>query len=597
MRSKTSCFDKVLLKKNLTRFAPVWAGYLLFLLLTLAVQAGSGPHYYFVDDFTGLFTQMALFNLIFALIVVQAVFGDLYSPRVCFCLHALPVRRSGIYGANLITGLLCGLIPTAVMALVAAPLLARAPVADAERLPLYWWVCVGEQYLFFFGSGVFCAMLAGNRLGQAGLYAMVNLGGVVAYGLADTAFTPLLYGVLTPSAPYKRFSPAAYIMNNWDFISMRSWEVQIGPDEWITEGSYTLGKGWDYLLVIAVIGIVLLTAGWLLYRRRDLEAAGDFLSVKALEPVCLGGLSLTVGALACAAGRDAVVDLGLPFLAVGMGIGWLAGRMLLERSIKVFRLSAFRGLALLAAAVAIALGLTRMDVLRIDDRIPDASQIETVLFDVTPVEEKNVQTALELHSHALTDRWNGGEDVPYVVVDLNYQLKDGSTMRRKYPVPVDSEAGNKAKLLYSSIPILFRYQIGQKEDDPAYSATWENDFPTAKTLLALSDTPISISVGEQYVPSELLTKESADLLLNAIIADSEEGTLASFSRFHPAYPMADGKTHAPCGDLEIILPPEGEYTALRLTVFQDSAHTLDALAELGITWDSIRERYEAEYVN
>ena len=593
MRLKTSCFDKVLLKKNLVRFAPVWAGYLLFLLLVLAVQAGSGSDYYFVDDFTSLFPEMAAFNLVFALIVVQAVFGDLYSPRICYTLHALPVRRFGIYGAGLITGLLCSLIPTAVMALIAAPLLARAPVADAGWLALYWWVCAGGQYLFFFGSGVCCAMLAGNRLGQAGLYAMVNLGGVVAYGLADTAFTPLLYGVLTPSAPYTRFSPAVYIMDIWNFISMKSWEVQIGPDEWTVEGSYTLGQGWDYILVIAVIGGILLIAGWLLYRRRNLEAAGDFLAVKALEPVCLSCLSLTVGTLACDAGRHAVVDLGLPFLAVGMVIGWLAGRMLLERSVRVFRPAAFRGLALLAAAVAIALGMTKIDVLRIDDRIPDASQIETVLIDIIPVEEKNIQTALQLHSHALTDRWDGNEDVPYVVRDLTYQLKNGSTIRRRYSIPVDSEAGSKARLLGSSIPYLFRYQIG-KMDDPAFSATWENDFPTAKTLLALSDTPISISVGDQYIPAELLTKESVDLLLNAVIADSEEGNLGP-SVFHPSYPMPDGETRAPCGSLEIILPPAGEYTRLNVTVFQDSTHTLEALDKLGITWDSIREYYEAGY--
>ena len=35
MRSKTSCFNKTIFKKNLTRFAPVWCLYTLCLLLGL----------------------------------------------------------------------------------------------------------------------------------------------------------------------------------------------------------------------------------------------------------------------------------------------------------------------------------------------------------------------------------------------------------------------------------------------------------------------------------------------------------------------------------------------------------------------------------
>lgn len=594
MRSKTSCFN-TLLKKNLTRFAPLWAGYQLLLLLMLAVSAGNGIDYYFVDNFVDLFQMMLPVNAVAALVAVQAVFGDLFSPRMCFHLHAMPVRRLGIYGADLITGLLCGLVPTAVMALVAAPLLARSPVTDAVWLALYWWVCASGQYLFFFGAGVCCAMLAGNRLGQAVLYALVNFGGVIAYTLVNAAFTPLLYGVVTPESRFMRFSPAACLFG-MGLINLESHYTPINDLEVRLSGTYTLvwDWGWRYLLALAAIGAALLIAGWLLYRRRDLEKAGDFLAVKALEPVCLVCLSLTVGGLGCAVGRMSVMDLGLPFLALGMAVGWFAGKMLLERTTKVFRLSAFRGLALLALIIAAALGLTKLDILGIADRIPDAGQIQTVTVNNRPMEKKLVQTALDFHALALTDRWDGDKTDPYLVMDLTYEMKNGDTVCRRYSFPADSEAGRKAKRLYSSIPYLFGGQIG-KRHDPAFTATWENDFPTAQTLVALVDTPISISVGNQALPEEKLTRETVELLLKAVIADSEEGTLSYYDQLHPSYTTPSGGIRAPYGSLEIILPPLGEATRLQVGIFADSAHTLQALAELGISWDSIRERYEAQY--
>lgn len=592
MRSKISCFN-TLLKKNLTRFAPVWAGYQLLLLLMLAVSAGNGIDYYFVEYFVDLFQMMVPIHAAFALIVVQAVFGDLFSPRMCHTLHAMPVRRLEIYGTNLITGSLCGLVPTAVMALVAAPLLARSTVTDAVWLALYWWGCAAGQYLFFFGAGVCCAMLAGNRLGQAVLYALVNFGSVIAYVLVNTAFTPLLYGVVTPESCFMRFSPVTYMLS-FRPIELEAHHTPINDLEVQLSGTYTWGWGWSYILALAAIGAALLIAGWLLYRRRDLEKAGDFLAVKAMEPVCLVCLSLTAGALGCAVGRGAAVDLGLPLLALGMAIGWFAGKMLLERTTKVFRLSAFRGLALLAVILAGALGLTKLDPLGIQDRIPDADEIQMVSVNYTPMENRMTQTALDFHALALTDRWDGDKEVNNLTATLTYYMKNGDTVRRNYVFPVDSAAGNKARLLYSSIPYMFSGQVG-KMNDPAYTATWENDRPTARTLLALVDTPISVSVGGQALPEELLTKETVELLINALIADSEEGNLSYIDAFHPAYTMPNGGTRAPYGSLEIILPPVGEATRLNLAIYQDCAHTLEALDRLGITWDSIREQYEARY--
>ena len=42
---------------------------------------------------------------------------------------------------------------------------------------------------------------------------------------------------------------------------------------------------WGYLAIAAVIGVALLAASLLLYRRRRLESAGDFAAVKPIKTV------------------------------------------------------------------------------------------------------------------------------------------------------------------------------------------------------------------------------------------------------------------------------------------------------------------------
>ena len=104
MPSKTSCFNKTVFQKNLTRFAPVWVLYLLCLLLgmmMLYAGDGDGQGYWFADNMSEMIQLMAFVNLIYAPLVAALLFGDLYNSRMCNALHAMPLRRESWFLTNI----------------------------------------------------------------------------------------------------------------------------------------------------------------------------------------------------------------------------------------------------------------------------------------------------------------------------------------------------------------------------------------------------------------------------------------------------------------------------------------------------------------
>ena len=124
MKSTASSSKRTLLRKNLTRFAPLWGMYLLCLLLGLFMLASdNSPEYWLAHSMAALIKTMPPINAGYALLAALVLFGDLFNSRMCNALHAMPVKRGTFYAANLKAGLLFSLVPTAVMAVIAGVLL------------------------------------------------------------------------------------------------------------------------------------------------------------------------------------------------------------------------------------------------------------------------------------------------------------------------------------------------------------------------------------------------------------------------------------------------------------------------------------------
>lgn len=547
MPSKTSFFNKTTFRKDLTRFFPLWGLYALCLLLGLVMLVDEEQKYWIANNFAKLPTSMAPINLVYALVAAAVLFGDLYNTRMCYGLHALPMSRGSWFASHVLSGILFSLVPTAVMAVVALPMLAGTPVTNAWQLSLYWFAITNLQYLFFFGLAVLCALCAGNWLGLAALYGLVNFGAFIITALVEAFYTPLLPGVVTPSDLTYFFFPMLNLVLH-DLIVMN--RVSTLDEKGIEHlsGSFTLGSTWGYLLALAVIGLVLLAAAYLLYRCRKLESAGDFLAVPKLAPVLAVAMALAGAAAVWIVMNSTGIlnsqeDAMILLLAfAGLAVSWFAGQMLLNRSTQVFHLRQWAGLGILTVVIAVSLVLTKMDVLGIADWLPQPEDVKSVTYSFnagdTVEDEAGIADMIQLHNLCLEEKladeqlqekyrvfYEEHPDEPYPYdyqqVSLTYHLNNGRTVQRRYYLLADGEGKDILKHYSGTLGAIF----GMYRE--------MSDVKTPEDLMGYVGKPEYISVGSSTVEDEYLTAETVRNLFEAIIADAEAGNMSQIYYYHP----------------------------------------------------------------
>ncbi len=523
MKLRISFFDRTICKKDTTRFWPVWVLYTICLLMGMLLMRQDNKPYRFLADLAMLPQMMAVINLCYALVVAQVLFSDLYQSRLCNAIHALPVRREGLFFSHVATGVAWSVVPTALATLLALWLQVGSSVENGWQIPLWWLLSSNLQYLFFFGVAVFSALCVGNRFAQAVVYGLLNFGSVLLYCLVDMLYTPLLYGLRTAEHGFMLASPV---------VNMA--QVNYLKIEKVCEQQYTycLNEGWGYLAVCAVIGVVLTGIACLLYRKRDLECAGDFMAFRGMEPVFQTVYSLTLATMVYFfVDKILYVDgVGIVYLAIGLIIGFFSGEMLLKRTIRVFHKKAFLKLAVLAGAFALSLGVTALDLLGLVSWIPDAKNVESAQIwngyyssfrgsaDLTTPEE--IQDVQMIHEQALEEEKNGYGQVDDKAVEvcvspiaIHYTLKDGTTRTRYYDINAWGPAGEKIRSYFSTMDALFYDYV-------------ENTSPEA---IAKQTIRIEGHYGEELQisdPTQILE------LVQAIEADCVDGNMAQSESYH-----------------------------------------------------------------
>lgn len=503
MRSRISLFNRTVLKKNVTRYAPAWGLYSLGLMMMLVTQLEGGRASHFASNMAYTLESMGIVNLIYALVSAQLVYGDLYNTRMCNALHALHLRRETWFFTNLLSGLLFSLVPNLVITLLS---IAAAP--QCVLVFLLWLAVMTLQYLFFFGLATLCAYITGQRFAMALIYGIVNFFAVIANWLITIIYIPLLYGLVPGSEIFLHLTPVVrMVQDNYIRVDSALYGIYGGGIGW------EFREGWGYLGICAAVGLGFLALALHCYRKRDLEKAGDFMTIRGLGPVFLTVYTLCLGCFCHWFFSELLGHDTYLFLILGFGIGFFTGQMLLKRTVRVFRWKTIGGFALFLAAFGISFGLTLWDPLGVTRWIPDPEKVAhvsintdstyyyyedgTVWNDIRQIEE--IQT---VHRYAIEHRetdelWSGG--VRLVNVTLIYELKSGRTVTREYKVAVSSEAGKILRKYLSS---------------PEYVLGWVF---TGESRVTLADF--------QDPGSSIMDPEDIRSLLDAILADCKEGNL------------------------------------------------------------------------
>ena len=499
MKSRISFFNPAVLRKDITRFAPLWGLYLVGMLLLCV--GGIFRMEENLDLASTMGATIGIFsaiNFCYALVCAELLFGDLFNARLCNALHAMPLRRESWFLTHVISGILFSLVPNLIVGLLLIP-----------QLHFYWFVSfiwVGGltlSYLFFFGAAVLSAMCTGSRFSMALVYGLINFLSMLVLVLLKFLFEPLLFGIVIQTEGFLFFSPVCYLcMTELNYLnSLDKIYAAFNPN-----------SGWPYLTLIAGVGIAMLIAALLAYRRRHLESAGDFITVRPLKPVfhvlytLVAGIALHMFQIAFGM-EDSYI-----FLVVGIIVGFLTGQMLLKRTVRVFKPQAFIGLAAMLVLVFGSMGLAKLDVLGIVSYVPEQQSVASVSIDdpynihsYSTEDPAEIKELISSHQQILDIKENYySSSYPF---NLEYTLTDGRTVFRQYRM-VAGTAPCDTICRYLSKPEC----VFDTDDVDALLRTVD-----------YIDVVISSDTGSD---SHVFLDEEADSFLRAVLADCEAGTMA-----------------------------------------------------------------------
>ena len=468
MQLKISCFNPTLFRKNLTRYWPLWGmasfiGVLFPLVMFMEFSRGFSMEMLEMREvyFTVVGFGVPVISLFYAVLCAIAVWSYLYNARSVGLMHTLPIRREGLFLTNFLSGMAMMLIPYVITGAVTILVTAVFGCFDALGILAAIAGVIAESF-FYFASATVVAFITGNVFALPVLYFIFHFLAVILDFMISTFSTGFLFGLNKEyNGVAEWLSPTVYFLQKMD--------VNTTYEEYQTPQGYFSSRlvevtldNWHLIAVYAAVGAVLLAAAWLLYRRRRSESAGDVVAVGWMKPVFLWGVT------ACCAlmgGQGLYLMFlqessytTLPMIVcmvIAGGIGYYAARMLLAKSLRVFK-GSFKGLAVLAVLSA-ALCLTlEADLVGVERRVPTAEQMESVTVWVADnsytlypgTDDVLIGQLRDLHGAVAADKayienfvWAyGGEEDRNVsefnALRITYYLKGGVELYRWYQVPL-----------------------------------------------------------------------------------------------------------------------------------------------------------------
>lgn len=443
MPSRTSLFSPVLFRKNLARYAPLWAIFLILMLLAGPVSVLFNQDSGLSSYFSGYRFTLVLYSFFYAPLCAGLLFRYLHHTRSAYMLHAFPLNRSTQFVTNIVSGLCFAFVPFLLQFVL--NLLAAVQMSGQ----IYLWRLLALEVLsftFFFGLAVFCMHLSGNSIISVLSYFVLNF----VFWAVPALFNGLLglvsFGfdlwrnerILTALAPVVRMMSTT--LDDAAGIALSDWTV---------------------FLLYGLLGCGLLAVSWLLYRARHLEQAGEamvfrwarYAFVAVFTVFCTLGLGLLLTELfATPVGswRKTLPPM-LAFFLLASFLGWFGAQMMLGRTVRVFKKKQILGwLGVVAATFALICGL-RFDVLSVQRYVPAQAELDSatlILRTNNYAGNGNLQAELDvtdpvvltnvtwMHRNAYTAFAENGKQYG-LPMTVRYRLSSGRTVTREITLEND----------------------------------------------------------------------------------------------------------------------------------------------------------------
>ena len=464
MTSKTSYFEPALFLRGLKKTFPVWLAYvvlwILFLPLSILNQTQWNPD---TSDIRELILSGAIASVvttaILALALAWVLFRFLFRTATSYDIAALPVRRESLFCTNLLCGLaialgshlLIALITYGTSALIGFPnLRACMELVAAAML----------SFLGFFGFAVLLCIVVGNAVAMPLIYIVLNFAVFVLVQISAQLLSNFVYGLGNVSDNVLYISA---ILSPIILVFAGNIQVIWGWNEDYTDKIRVGIGGFPYFYIIAAMGLVCALLAFLLYRKREMERSGDVVAIRWLRPVFLYlfsiGCALVIGYLLSMFTNNADYNflIMLALQLAGAFLGYFAAQMMLQKSARVFASKrAWIGFAVLCLVLAGTFSAARFGFFGYSQKVPDPRSVSSVSLRGTRVTEKDdIEAVVALHQEIVDQQETQLallQSDPYnnCYVTFDYDMQDGSTLRRRFNINAGSELAQQFDTLYNS---------------------------------------------------------------------------------------------------------------------------------------------------
>jgi len=643
-------FNPALFKKNITRFWPIWGIYTVILFFALPMElinrapdfaAADRSYAYLRSRTVELFADNCAIGVFlaafFGLLAAMALFSYLMNSRSCQLLHSLPIRREGLFLTNWLSGLWFFAVPDAVIALLCClvGLVCGLPVFPDVLL---WFFIQTVFGMFFFCFAFFVAMFTGQILALPIFYGILNVLVTAVSALLDFTMELLLVGY------------PGYTLINSSFVRWCTPAYQL--IHLLTEGGgekttlyARLYSPVGAICYCIVLGAVFTFISVVVYRFRQLERAGDLVTVGWVRPVFQYGFGVCVGlSLGLIVNQNffygnvyALYVLVVLFAAAGA----FAGRMLLKKTLRVFR-EGWKGVAVMSAVVLLFLVGGRADLFGYQRWTPNPAKVVSVEMytgssapwdgghgTAILTEAEDIAAVVDFHRSLVQDlevlRSDGeyatasyyAEDVDnpsalrYETANttycrIMYSMSDGTRIERRWHnIPITAEDLAAGDTYAAKLQALInRKACVQSLYLPFVYDSTASDAPSLEELEAVSGWLSNTRPGETRAPVETsqspqsqkvdrepdyvqLSSDEASLLWQAVKTDLAAGDLGR------RYLLEDRERYENCYQTDLTLTLMWtqrdtnnslykESSDVEFTVQASARHTLAALEELGL---------------
>ena len=470
MTSKISCFDRAVFRRALKKTAPVWILYTLYeLLLPLRLFSFCRGVSSCTDDFLVQIEKTilgyarinaSLLPFLLGGLLAWVLFFWLFRAGTAYFYAALPVRRETLFLTNYLTGLLLCAAPALLSSLLLWAVGAGFGAAVfVPAMQVFTATMLG--FLLFFSFAVLVCCVVGQMAAMPIVYVILNFTFFVLEAIVRHLLFTFVYGM-----PYSQSSTMqSFALHATPVLGLLQGGFRVATDWAERDGMYYMElnpqlEGWGYLGALAALGLVFALCAFLLLKHREMERSGDVIAVGWLRPVALYvftiGCALVLGALMAELFSSNTADnfwYVLLFLFMGAFVGYFAGKMLLQKTVHVFR-SGWLGLGACCLALLLAFGAAEFDLFGYSRYLPERSAVQAAGLThyqsnglYTTQDDAFIQDVLNLHTAAVSEKskqehrrhaYQLGTDYTEQFY-ITYRMTDGTLTERYYSI-VYSEA-------------------------------------------------------------------------------------------------------------------------------------------------------------